>query len=646
MPQNQESEEEGVVMTPPLSSSPSPSPLFDESTTNQSQVHGTELDAEMEINSERGESKGQVKSEARNGTLTSAKFNILSTMVGGGSLSLPLAFHQAGSGFLAPLLLALIATLVYYSIHFLICASDLSEKKKNENGGTKGNRATLNGSDQHDDDSNNEEESKGTASYESVACAAFGNHAKYFSMALISTICFFTIVGYGVLLRDMLLPLADYIFPPTPQQKLDQLSQAPTAAHNLTMIIVILLITPLCTLKDLTPLQNLGMMSMLSIFTVALCVSYRSVQCNFSPSYDDVRLMPWYEYVNYLPPSTKGGGDGDDSVSSWDNVLNALPILISVFMCHFNVVPVHNELKSPTPARVQTLYKSSLGAAYVFYMLMGFIGSMYGNCCPNSGGMVEGNVLLSFDESDGLLLVARSCLSLTITLAFPVLVVPARDTFLRAMKDFRKGGSSATAGTNDTNDDERELDEGRYSGANGNDLREPLLSSLPSLDDEFGNGDIEREGEEEETMNSNGNRGGVHSETKNDSDDKTTATTRILSSVLIFWSGAAVACAVESIDVVWDFLGGSLSLIMGFLIPSGSYLILVRHFEKKGTSSHERRHFDYDEEEEEEEANDDEEREKSEDGKALTVVAWSLIVIFIPVMFMLTGNAFYNLDHD
>merc|ERR1712012_667350 len=62
------------------------------------------------------------------------------------------------------------------------------------------------------------------------------------------------------------------------------------------------------------------------------------------------------------------------------------------------------------------------------------MGSMYGNCTES--GVVEGNVLLSFEEGDILLVIGRMCLSLTITFAFPVLVVPARDTFLRGVDDF------------------------------------------------------------------------------------------------------------------------------------------------------------------------------------------------------------------
>ena len=120
-----------------------------------------------------------VDDNLRKGTISSARFNILSTMVGGGSLSIPLAFHQGGNVFLAPLLLLLVAGLVEYSIYFLVQAGQMSVTNP---------RRSL---------QNEDSRVKGNVSYESTALAAFGMRAKYGAMALVSTICFFTIIAYG-----------------------------------------------------------------------------------------------------------------------------------------------------------------------------------------------------------------------------------------------------------------------------------------------------------------------------------------------------------------------------------------------------------------------------------------------------------------
>lgn len=492
---------------------------------------------------------------SRKGTLSSARLNILSTMVGGGSLSVPLAFHQAGNAFLGPLLLILFAFLVTQSIHLLVNAAILSHPQ---------------------DDKPDKCKLKGSKSFESVTSHALGPRAKNFTMGLLSTICFLTIVGYAVLLRDMLLPISDMIFGIGSE---NGASIGPTFYHNVTMLVVVFFVTPLCTLRDLTPLEKVGAVSMLSIFTVACCITYRSIQCNFSSSYDDKRLMEWYDYISYVPETKQGFG------VAFHELLNSLPILLSVFMCHFNVLPVHNELAEPTPKRVKKLFSFSIWGACIFYVFVGFSGSMYGNCTPD--GVVKGNVLLSFEKDDVLLMLGKLCLSLTITAAFPILVVPCRDVLLRAL---------ANNTESEDNNDSGEVQE------NGDDLAEPLL-------------------DESNTAPAIG-----------DSDN---STQRRLISVIIFWSAAALACCVESIDVVWDILGGSLSLIMAFILPSASYIVISKLCEED-------QHGDLEDCEGEEylyaeNGLDDESIPKRRE------FAGFLIFLFIPTMMLLTGNAIFNL---
>jgi amino acid permease len=540
------------------------------------------------------------ESQQRKGTLPSASFNILSTMVGGGSLSLPLAFHQAGKGFLAPGLLLLIGYLVKHSIHLLIHGANFST-----NGRTNNTR-------------------KGTVSFESVTCAAFGPYAKYFSMGLVYTICFFTIVGYGVLLRDMLLPLSDAIFP---THDAEITNNGPTLAHNATLLFVILIVTPLCTMRDLTPLQSVGAASMISIFTVSCCVSYRSLQCNLSPAYDEIRKMPWYDYVTLVPPSSS-----EEDFDAWDNISNALPILFSVFMCHFNVLPVHNELSNPSPQRINSLFRTTMGGASLFYVFTGFLGSMYGNCTKS--GVVEGNVLLSFDEDDILILIGRVCLSLTITFAFPILVVPARDTFLRGMQEFldwkEEKGKEKERKNRGVVDTEYRLGD----DSADNNLGEPLLLSHEKEkrdgDDDDGHNIIDFDLEDDGHLE--GEQQQEQQQQNQPTAKKTEANSwRIASSICIFWLGAAIACRVQSIDIVWDFLGGSVSLMLGFIIPSGSFLVLTRLFNKGQQSSN---------------GGDGNAGSNISSSSSMfdTVIAWALLVMNIPLMFILTGNTIYNLD--
>ena len=46
----------------------------------------------------------------------------------------------------------------------------------------------------------------------------------------------------------------------------------------------------------------------------------------------------------------------------------ALPLFASSFMCHFNVLPIHVELRRPTRRRVAAVLGSTMGIATVLYL--------------------------------------------------------------------------------------------------------------------------------------------------------------------------------------------------------------------------------------------------------------------------------------
>jgi amino acid permease len=473
--------------------------------------------------------------EQRQGTISSARYNILSTMVGGGSLSLPMAFHKSGNAFIGPLFVIAVAGSAEFCFHILIASATIASKTPND--------ATK----------------KGHGSFESVASAAFGPKALVFSMGLVTSMCFFGTVGYAVLLRDMLVPITDAIAPPP------QGTTGVTLAHNVGMLSVVLAVTPLCTLKTFTALRRFGAASMASVLILGACVVYRSVQCNFSAEHDSDRHGSWLDYLTAFPRSRK-------------ELLDAFPLFISCFVCHYNILPVHNELRNPTPQRVSWWVRSTTWFAASFYLMIGFSGSMYGNCTP--GGAVQGNILLDFDEDDPLLLMGRMCLALTITLAFPMLVIPARDILIRIVK-------ASSSGLETTAEEEAGT---IYSDAQS-ELREPLMV------EENGGGDVVPE----------------------DADASVPLSWRIAAAIVVIWSGAAVACCVTSIAVVWDLLGSSLAILLSYLIPCGSYIVLTRK-QQSGESP------------------------VNGGWKSMFMIymSWFLVLLTAPLMFISTGNAVRN----
>lgn len=472
--------------------------------------------------------------EYREGTIASARFNILSTMVGGGCLSLPLAFQQSGNSLLGPLLLILVGFITDFCFRLLVASAVYLERP----------HSTRPGKD----------------SFESITQAAFGPKAYVMSQCLVFFMCFFGAVGYSVLLRDMMEPVNDSII----QHFANGTSE--WFQKNFTMFVVILLVTPATTLQTLTSLKSCGAASMFSIFILGSCIVFRSLQCQINnPSPD-----PWYSYLTLWPESSH-------------ELLDAVPLYISCFVCHYNILPVHNELQNPSPSRVSWWLRSTTWYAVGLYLIMGWTGSAYGHCTPS--GKVQGNVLLDFDEHDPLLLVGRMCLALTITLAFPMLVIPGRDICLRSWMARESTTTTATSS-------EEEVAPLTTTTTASEELQEPLLN--------------DEEDEEAPTTTTDDEP----AQTEEESTKSTPSfLVRLMVSIAIFWTAGTVASLVDGIEVVWDLLGSSLSIMLSYLIPCGSYLVIT-----KDQAGH----------------------------KWSKALCWILIGVFTPLMIVSTSNAVEN----
>jgi amino acid permease len=522
----------------------------------------------------------------RIGTISSARFNVLSTMVGGGCLSLPLAFQKSGNALVGPIMLLVTALMTDFCFRLLVASAN------------------------HVHPTHPTRPGKNT--FESITSVAFGNKAYIFSMTLVVLMCFFGAVGYSVLLRDMMEPINDVIA--------KHISGSAWLHKNFTMFLVILLVTPFCTLRHLTALKDCGAASMTSILILGSCVVFRSIQCNVNGPHTpnlgggsgiDVSALggaPWYTYLTFFP-------------ESWRDLLDAVPLYISCFVCHYNILPVHNELKEPTSVRVSWWLRSTTWFALALYMIMGFAGSSYAHCTPT--GKVQGNILLDFDENDPLLMVGRMCLAVTITLAFPMLIIPARDILLRSLifpalmkRANRRMENDATNVTADATTERQLVGEG---STGTSDLQEPLLSEEdpplhpPTMVGPTTSGT---------TVASSGHNNTIAS-----------ASFGLLlsTSIVIFWTAAVLASCVSSIDVVWDLLGSSLSILLSYLIPASTYLVITKQSLYTNNDSYYNDDFDG--------------RRQSLYTRQQfwsRIVCWLLLLFFSPLMVVSTINAVIN----
>lgn len=249
-----------------------------------------------------------------------------------------------------------------------------------------------------------------------------------------------------------------------------------------------------------------------------------------------------------------------------------------------------NELNNPTEARTKQWLIITVIGSTTFYMLLGLSGSVYAMACHD--GTADGNILLDFPEDDPLVFVGRMCLAVTIALAFPMLTIPARDILLRSwLKEPTE--SEDEEDTSSAAFDEPFLEQN---------LVDPSpfapIDEEPSSDEQEASADIE-----EERF--------VTSPTTQQLEEPSSPSLRrrLLAAIVVFWTGVLLASVVESIDIVWDLLGSSLSIMLSYLIPAASFLVLVRA--QRGM-----------------------EKRKG--------VSYGLLIVFAPLMFISTGNAIVN----
>ena len=219
-----------------------------------------------------------------------------------------------------------------------------------------------------------------------------------FSLVLI---CWSGIIGYCVLLRDLAgKPLSDWITEDGEEDmssesssasvSIDETEEGPSLLQNIIMLSIVVVVTPLTMLRTLTALEKVAMFGVTNVAFLGICIIYKSMECNFSDDFASVRNESFSGFLSdQLWPS------------SWKEFFTAFPIFCGPFMCHFNVLPVHNELCDASRDRIRYVIRFATMFATFFYIAVGVSGSLYGNCVES--GQVEGNILLNFDDDDKLM---------------------------------------------------------------------------------------------------------------------------------------------------------------------------------------------------------------------------------------------------
>lgn len=325
-------------------------------------------------------------SPLREAPLWGCVFTMLSTMIGGGALSLPYALKLSGLAVGIPLLL-LSALASDFALYALCSAS----------------RRT------------------GTSTLAELARAAQGPRLEGAVVAALFALCAFVSVAYTRLLRDL---LALFLAP---------FGDAGDSVDFFLVAAALLVLFPLSLNKELHSLRYAAFTS----FGGAICVAALFV-CRATPM------------VREDPSIVRKVVEPTDPLSA----LNALPIMVLLFLCQFNVLSIHARLHNPTRPRLKRLIHVAVGVSFLFYIFFGIAGAVV---CESATFEVAQDALsclsptprtiaddddddASKSSSDALLACAGGAFAVSILLNTPALIIPLRDCLhLLAGKVFNDG---------------------------------------------------------------------------------------------------------------------------------------------------------------------------------------------------------------
>ncbi|RLN61026.1 hypothetical protein BBJ29_004167 [Phytophthora kernoviae] len=314
----------------------------------------------------------------RTATAPSAIFNLVSTIIGGGILSLPFAFDKCGL-VVAIVFMMIAASASTFSLYVIVSCSRRGR----------------------------------AASYEEVVRKALGARAGRITVVLLVLLTFLTLVAYIILTKDLVGSLgSQFLYG----------RALSVAEQNVLTIVCVLLVSPALLARSMDALRFTSVFSLVSVLVLAVAITFRAVGVVFKQrDILDVESEPVIP-VKLVP-------------TSWVDATYAFPIISVSFLCHFNVLPVYRELHKPTRHRLKKVVGATMFSTWVFYILVGIMGYLF--AFQQQGG-VQGDILNNFSDNDPLVNLGRLGLLITIQLSLPLIIQPCRNNLRRLGKIVRK----------------------------------------------------------------------------------------------------------------------------------------------------------------------------------------------------------------
>lgn len=237
----------------------------------------------------------------------------MATIVGGGVLSLPLAFAKCGIP-VATVLMIMAAVVTERTLNMLCMTA----------------RRT------------------GATSYGEIGGKAFGEWMEWFISFLLFVFLLFIIVAYMILIQDIWTPLILLVF-----------GKAFPVHKDTVLIIFLLLLSPVFVRRSLHALRWNCYVGFAAVSVLCGALAYHALQSILHSS--------------SLPKEESRHNAG----SSLNDVFFALPIIMLSFICHFNVLSIQGALHFPSRQRMEFVISTALVACFILQYLVGLCGFLY-----------------------------------------------------------------------------------------------------------------------------------------------------------------------------------------------------------------------------------------------------------------------------
>jgi len=313
------------------------------------------------------------------GSIAGSTFNLAAATLGVATVGLPYAMYNAG--FIIGTTILLVCFLfTVYSIRLLAIVFDQTEFK----------------------------------TYELMAKELVGAWFEKLTMFLIVVFCWGTTLSYLVVIGDVLEMMFNTI------HNVPHFLTTIWGRRVLTSCFWLCFCLPLSLAKEINTLRYASLVGMAATFmlVIAIVVHSASPQSPESVTYSHQHNLPLRDRASNVQLAAASFG-----------MIAAIPTFSFAYCCQVNVFEVYTELRPRTVGRLGIAAIASMGIATCVYIASGIAGAM------DFGEHVHGNILKNYrpDLTKPYIAIAVICITITLTMAYPLCMFPTRDSILQLL---------------------------------------------------------------------------------------------------------------------------------------------------------------------------------------------------------------------